>query len=174
VVIAAVDIILDLIGGAEGADVGAYYASSSGLSQLIRAGTFQNMSGRSLLAAYRAAGGSISDTLFWSLRRAVISQMNPLAGFINPLQNLSGLVQRLEGGVEGRFQFNFRTYIEHSGPGGQTFYTAKTYSVLSDDLDGEGAVQSMREASDVHDNPENDSLGRILGYELESIYQYAG
>jgi len=170
---AIVDIILDLIQGGGEEAVASYYQSTSGLTQLIRAGTLQGMSGRGILAAYRGAGGSISDTFYWALRRAVVQQLDPLKGFLNPLGDLSSIVQHLPGGQQDRYQLNFRTYVQHSGPGGTTFYTNKMYSVIQDELDGEGGIEAMRSASDVHDNPEDDSLGRILGYELESVYQYA-
>lgn len=165
--------LLALMAGAEGTAAGEYLTSYAGLGQLIRTGSAEGMSGRSILAAYRDAGGVVTDANYWRLRGAVLSADTPPFGRDLATGIQGGNVREVPGGKEGLYQINFRVFVQHDPETGLPEHSVTNFSMTQRDLDIPDAANAMSNLMETLDNPA-DSYGRWIGFEITGVTRYTG
>lgn len=168
----AFDALLGLAQEAEGTASASYLSSSAGLGQVIRAGDAAGLSGRSILASWRDAGGHVTDANYWQLRNAVLSGTSPPFGHDFGALLSGEAVTEIPGGREGLYQVNFRQYVQHSTPG-LPDYSVQNFSMSQRELDVADAARAMSDMMDSWDNPA-DAYGRLIGFEITSVVRYTG
>lgn len=165
--------LLGLIGQEVGSSAGQYLLSRGILGAVIRAGTEEGLSGRSILSLYRQAGGSTTDQIFWQLRRQVTSTENPFKGGIGAGQGALESVQGVPGGREGTYRLDYTVYETLEAADGTVINVAVPRTVLQQGtLDVPGAMEEMANRSKKYVS----ELGKttVVGYELTGIYRYEG
>lgn len=158
---------------AQGTVAGDYLSSSAGLGQLIRAAQDAGVSGRETLAAYRAVGGEVTDANFWQLRNAILTTTGEPSGLsFSSLLSGEG-VTAMPGGRAGLYQVNFRVFASHDVDTGLPSYSVQNYAVTQRDFDITRAIGRMSDLMDFLDD-DTHPYGRWLGFEVTSVYRYAG
>ncbi len=170
------DIFDQLAGALEGAEGTAgfgYLNSYAGLGTMIRAGSEAGLSGRQVLASYRDAGGTVTDSNYWQLRNAVLSADAPPYG-ADYASLLSGEeYTEMPGGREGLNQINFRVFVQHDPASGLPEHSVTNFSMTQRDIDIPDAAAAMSNLMDTLDDP-GDPYGRWIGFEITGIVRYTG
>ena len=166
--------ILSMLTDALGGSAEKYVMSRPILGTLIRLGTDDGLSGRSILDAYRTAGGKTADSTFWNLRRQVLNETNDL---VTPAALASGspdAVTEIAGGRAGTYRIDFNVYAEMESAGGLPVNMTLPRTVLqSGELDVNAALDEMEQRGSSYPQGEG-GTPTYLGFEVTGIYRYTG
>jgi hypothetical protein len=167
------DSLVQTITDAAGTAAASYAQSMNPLSSLIRAGSEIGMSGRSILASYRAAGGSVANATFWNLRQATLSSRVNQSQFGELLTGDQSSIGLLAGGKAGQYRIDFTVHVRRVGSSGLPEYTTTKFTMLQNVFDLAGAMDEMSRQAGLKTDPGSD-YGAWIGYEVDSVSMYQG
>ena len=163
--------VLGVINEALTGDAEADALSRAVLGPVIREGIANGLSGRSILQAYRLAGGSVADSVFWQLRQAVMITANAWGDTAALTTDPSALIAEMPGGQAGVYDLKFTVYMRNAPETGLPENTTITRTIRQKSgLNIDTAHQGMQNLI----NNSNNADYNAVGFELLRDHEVHG
>jgi hypothetical protein len=149
-----------------------FLTSKSGISYYLRLADSAGLSGRTALSIYRQLGGTVGNSTFWNIRKAVLQVGDSLGGVITSYPTEDNVVQ-IPGGRQGIYRIDFTVHVKNTLPDGSDSFTTRTVSMTQRNYDPDAAAQAMQQWIANYNDPEAES-GQWLAFAFAGAYKYTG
>lgn len=149
-----------------------FLTSKTGLTSFLRLADASGLSGRTALSIYRQLGGTVGNSTFWNIRKAVLQVGDSLGGPITSYPTEDG-VPRIPGGREGIYRLDFTVHVRNTLPDGSDEFTTRTVSMTQREYDPDAAAEAMQQWISDYSDPEGES-GEWLAFAFAGVYKFTG